>query len=68
MDTEPKARLPISPAKDAQGDFAQFKNFMTRLMAVPHSEVKAKLDAEKRAKKRKKSKLAYASPASDAKA
>ena len=48
MDSEPNASLPISPGKDVQGDFAQFKNFMTRLMAVPHSEVKAKLDAEKK--------------------
>jgi hypothetical protein len=36
------------------GDFGQFTNFMRRLVAVPHSEIKAKLDAEKRAKKRKK--------------
>lgn len=35
-------------AKNETGDFGQFKNFMQRLMAVPHSEIKAKLDAEKR--------------------
>ena len=36
----------------------QFKNFdrtMQSLLKVPHSEIKAKLDAEKKAKKRKKS-------------
>lgn len=31
-------------------DFVRFKEFMRRLVAVPHSEIKAKLDAEKRAR------------------
>lgn len=44
---------PKSPAKNPTGDFGKFTNFMRRLVAVPHSEIKAKLDAEKRAKKRK---------------
>src|ERR1039458_7619170 len=43
-----------APAKNPTGDFGQFTNFVRRLVAVPHSEIKAKLDAEKRAKKRKK--------------
>ena len=30
-----------------------FTDFMRRLVAVPHSEIRAKLDAEKAAKKRK---------------
>jgi hypothetical protein len=34
---------------------------MGRLMAVPHSEIKAKLDAEKRAKKRKRTSKTSAS-------
>jgi hypothetical protein len=50
MKAEPKAR-PISPGKDVQGDFTQFKSFMRRLVAVPHSEIKAKLEAEKKLKK-----------------
>jgi len=33
-------------------EFNRFNNFMHCLVAVPHSEIKAKLDAEKRAKKR----------------
>ena len=33
------------------GDFGKFTEFMKRLVSVPHSEVKAKLDAEKQAKK-----------------
>jgi hypothetical protein len=41
--------------------FDRFTEAMKKLMAVPHSEVKAQLEAEKQAKKRKrtrKSKLA----------
>ena len=36
------------------GDFGKFTAFMKRLVAVPHSEIKAKLDAEKRAKQLRK--------------
>lgn len=61
------ATSPGPSAKNITGDFAEFTDFMRRLIAVPHSEVKAKLDAEKRAKKRKRSKSS-ASPDSDAKA
>ncbi len=43
---------PIPSAKNESGDFDKFSNFMRRLVAVPHSEIKAKLDAEKKAKKR----------------
>jgi hypothetical protein len=49
MPTRPKA-----PAKNPTGDFGKFTDFMRRLVAVPHSEIKAKLDAEKLAKKRKR--------------
>lgn len=41
-------------AKNEQGDFDRFTNFMRRLVAVPHSEIKAKLDAEKQAKKQRR--------------
>jgi hypothetical protein len=43
---------PSLPAKNVTGDFDKFTHFMRRLVAVPHSEIKAKLDAEKRTKKR----------------
>ena len=49
---------PKTSAKNATGDFGQFKDFMRRLVAVPHSEIKAKLDAEKQAKQRKRRKPA----------
>jgi hypothetical protein len=53
MKSEPKASFPISPAKDVQGDFAQFTNFMRRLVSVPHSQIKARLEEEKKAKKQR---------------
>jgi hypothetical protein len=42
---------PSTSAKNVSGDFDKFTNFMRRLVAVPHSEIKAKLDAEKEAKR-----------------
>lgn len=47
------ANRPNLSAKNAMGDFAQFTDFMRRLVAVPHSKIKSKLDAEKATKKRK---------------
>jgi hypothetical protein len=44
-------------------EYDRFTHLMGRLMKVPHSEVKAKLDAEKQAKKRKKSRHSSASRA-----
>jgi hypothetical protein len=44
-------------AKNVTGDFGKFTDFMRRLVAVPHSEIKAKLDAEKQAKQRKKKRV-----------
>ena len=35
-------------------EFEKFDQTMRRLMQVPHSRIKAKLDAEKAAKKRKR--------------
>jgi len=60
---------PTHSAKNEQGDFGKFTDFMKRLVAVPHSEIKAKLDAEKRAKERKRTsaKRSSASRASHAK-
>jgi hypothetical protein len=56
-----KPRRPTHSAKNVEGDFGQFTNFMRRLVAVPHSEIKAKLDAEKRAKTRKRKAASRAS-------
>ena len=47
------ATRPKPSAKNETGDFDKFTNFMRRLVAVPHSEIKARLDAEKRERKRR---------------
>jgi hypothetical protein len=48
-----KSTRPVNPAKNVTGDFGKFTDFMKRLVAVPHSEIKAKLDAEKQARKQR---------------
>jgi hypothetical protein len=52
-------------AKNEQSEFVKFTNFMKRLVAVPHSEIKEQLDAEKQAKQRKLSSASRASRAKD---
>ena len=44
-----------------KSEYENFTNVMDKLAKVPHSEIKAKLDAEKIAKKRKKSRRSSAS-------
>jgi hypothetical protein len=45
---------PAPSAKNVAGDFDKFTDFARRLFAIPHSEIKAKLDAEKEAKRTSK--------------
>jgi len=45
---------PKSPAKNPTGDFEQFSNFARQILSVPHSEIKAQLDAEKAEKRTSK--------------
>jgi hypothetical protein len=45
---------PSPSAKNELGEFDRFTDFMRRLVAVPHSEIKAKLDAEKLIKEQKR--------------
>ena len=47
-------KSPSIPAKEIVGNSAVFTSLMRRLIAVPHSEIKAKLDAEKAAKRTSK--------------
>jgi sRNA-binding protein len=55
------ANLPTDPAKNVTGDFdPAFIEFARRVISVPHSEIKAKLDAEREDKRTSK---ASASPA-----
>jgi hypothetical protein len=46
---------PTNPAKEITGNSGVFTDFMRKLVSVPHSEIKAKLDAEKAAKRTSKS-------------
>jgi hypothetical protein len=45
------------PENGASDEFGRFTNLLDRLLSVPHSEIKAKLDAEKQRKKAAKSDL-----------
>jgi hypothetical protein len=53
--------------RNEKGDFGKFTEFMKRLVSVPHSEIKAKLDAEKQRKRQRKKRAsaAHVSPATD---
>lgn len=42
---------PTASAKNETGDFDAFTDFARRVVSVPHSEVKARLEAEKTAKR-----------------
>jgi hypothetical protein len=50
---------------EGKTEFQRFSNFLGCLLAVPHSQIKAKLDAEKRAKKRKKARASASGRASN---
>jgi len=58
------ANRPKPSAKNEQGEFGKFTNLLDRLLAVPHSEIKAKLDAEKERKKRRSKRRASSGHAS----
>jgi hypothetical protein len=45
---------PTTPAKEITGNSGAFIDFMRRLVKVPHTEIKAKLEAEKQAKRTSK--------------
>jgi len=44
---------PSIPAKEYQGDPNAFTDFMRKLVKVPHSEIKAQIEAEKTGKRPK---------------
>ena len=54
-------------ATNLSKEYNRFINLMSRVIRVPHSEIKAKLDAEKQARKRKKSTKSSASRGANAK-
>jgi hypothetical protein len=49
------------------GEYTAFENLLRRVIQVPHSEIKAKLEAEKQQKKEKRTKTSDASRASNEK-
>jgi hypothetical protein len=54
-----------TPAKDVVGTTAAFNEFTRRILSVPHSAIKSKLEAEKAAKrtpKRSSSRVSVSSP------
>ena len=50
--TKPK-RVIMENVKTNRNEYDAFSDLLRRVVQVPHSELKAKLDAEKAAKKRK---------------
>jgi hypothetical protein len=48
------ANGPTTSAKNVVGNSAVFTEFTRRILAVPHSEIKVQLDAEKAAKRTSK--------------
>ena len=57
------ANRPTTSAKNVTGDFSQFTDFMRKLVAVPHSKIKARLDEEKREKRTRTTKRVSPGPA-----
>jgi len=47
---------------EKQSEYKNFENTMRKLVKVPHSVIKAKLDAEKKAKAQKKAKMLISPP------
>jgi len=65
MSVEPN--VPVPSAKNETGDFERFKEFARRVVAVPHSQIKAQLEAEKAAKRVSKTSASRASASSSKK-
>jgi hypothetical protein len=54
------ASRPNPSAKNETGEYANFENALRKVLSVPHSEVKAKIDAGKQARKQQKQKSSSA--------
>lgn len=62
LEGTPLANGPITPAKDVVGTTAALDTFTRRILQVPYSAIKAKLEAEKRTPKRSASRASASSP------
>jgi len=49
------ANHPKPSAKNETGEYAAFEGALKKILSVPHSEIKSKLNAEKRKKARRSS-------------
>jgi hypothetical protein len=45
---------PKPSAKNETGEYDRFENALKKVLSVPHSEIKSKIDAEKQARKQQK--------------
>jgi len=52
---------PTASAKNETGEFERFTDFARRVMSVPHSAIKAELDAKKAARRPTKGRASRAS-------
>ncbi|MGB8115212.1 MAG: hypothetical protein WCF22_15635 [Candidatus Sulfotelmatobacter sp.] len=43
-----KPTTPANPAKNETGEFGNFSRLLDKILSVPHSKIKAELDAEKK--------------------
>lgn len=62
------AKLPTIPAKNSTEEFDRFTDFARRVVSVPYSTIKARLDAEKEAKRAAKASSSRVSGASSKRA
>jgi hypothetical protein len=53
MEHERTPNGPTPSVKNETGEYERFTEFMKRLVAVPHDRIKARLDAEREAKKQR---------------
>lgn len=47
-----KPMRPTAPAKNETGEFGNFTRLLDKLLTVPHSKIKAELEAEKKRTKK----------------
>jgi hypothetical protein len=62
------ANLPTTSGKNETEEFDRFKDFARRVVSVPYSTIKARLDAEKEAKRAAKASPSHVSGASSKRA
>jgi hypothetical protein len=61
------ASHPKPSAKNETGGYANFETALRTVLSVPHSALKAKLDSEKQARKRRQKRTSASARASSAK-